>query len=75
MAVCSLPSVIGGLGLLGLPESPKFLMSQGRNAEALLAFQKIYSVNKRTSMSAFPVRIILVKVITYFVILIYSSDQ
>lgn len=56
LAVCSLPSIIGGLGLIALPESPKFLMSQGRNAEALLAFQKIYSINKRTSRNAYPVK-------------------
>ncbi|XP_011188051.1 synaptic vesicle glycoprotein 2B isoform X1 [Zeugodacus cucurbitae] len=56
LAVCSIPSVIGGLGLIALPESPKFLMSQGRNAEALLAFQKIYAVNNRTSMSAYPIK-------------------
>ncbi|XP_014096944.2 synaptic vesicle glycoprotein 2B [Bactrocera oleae] len=56
LAVSSLPSLIGGLGLIALPESPKFLMSQGRNAEALLAFQKIYSVNKRASMNAYPIK-------------------
>ncbi|XP_004529191.1 putative transporter SVOPL isoform X2 [Ceratitis capitata] len=56
LAVCSLPSLIGGLGLITLPESPKFLMSQGRNAEALHAFQKIYSANTRKPMNSYPIK-------------------
>lgn len=38
-----------------LPESPKFLMSQGRNMEALKEFQKMYAFNTRKPKNTYPV--------------------
>ncbi|XP_072949773.1 synaptic vesicle glycoprotein 2A-like [Epargyreus clarus] len=37
--------IITGLSFVPLPESPKFLMSRGRNEEALKVFQNIYRMN------------------------------
>lgn len=39
-----------------LPESPKFLMTVGRNKEALEVFQKVYTLNTGKSKEDFPVQ-------------------
>ncbi|KAL9895224.1 uncharacterized protein ACN2A1_006007 isoform 1-T1 [Glossina fuscipes fuscipes] len=54
--ICGLPSLLSGIIFLVLPESPKFLMSQGRNTEALNVFQQIYAVNRRQSKDLYPIR-------------------
>ena len=54
-AICCIPSLISGILLTLFPESPRFLMSQGRNAEALKVFQKIYAINKRKPQEQYPV--------------------
>ncbi|XP_045449325.1 synaptic vesicle glycoprotein 2B-like [Melitaea cinxia] len=41
----ALVPLLTGVAFLCLPESPKFLMSRGRNEEALEVFRKIYSMN------------------------------
>lgn len=38
-----------------MPESPKFLMSQGRNSEALQAFQKVFHINTGKPKDSYPV--------------------
>lgn len=38
-----------------LPESPKFLMAQGRNDEALEAFKAVYAANTGNSKETYPV--------------------
>ncbi|RVE42011.1 hypothetical protein evm_013339 [Chilo suppressalis] len=43
-----------GVAFLCLPESPKFLMSRGRNDEALKIFSKIYSMNTGRPAEEFP---------------------
>lgn len=43
-----------------MPESPKFLMSSGRNDEALKVFQKIYTINNGKPADTYPVSIILI---------------
>ncbi|KAH8398465.1 hypothetical protein KR215_005769, partial [Drosophila sulfurigaster] len=56
--VCALPSLISGFVLWTMPESPKFLMSQGRNAEALQMLQKIYHINTGKPKDTYPVSLI-----------------
>ncbi|KAL7023272.1 hypothetical protein ACKWTF_012542 [Chironomus riparius] len=45
LVVCSLPSIISGLAVMCLPESPKFLMSRGNNSDAMKIFIKIHRMN------------------------------
>ncbi|XP_046593937.1 synaptic vesicle glycoprotein 2A isoform X1 [Neodiprion lecontei] len=54
--VCSMPSLLACLALMYFPESPKFLMSQGRNAEAIKIFRKMYSMNTGKSPETFAVK-------------------
>ena len=43
------PGVLGGIGLYYLPESPKYLLTQNREQEALEIVQMIYRKNKNTN--------------------------
>lgn len=51
--------LLTGLAFYFLPESPKFLMSRGRNDEAIIIFQKIYSLNKGKSKDEYPIQKLL----------------
>ncbi|XP_061392164.1 uncharacterized protein LOC133327657 [Musca vetustissima] len=55
LAVCAIPSLVSGVSLSFFPESPRFLMSQGRTAEALQAFRTIYAMNKRKPKDTYPI--------------------
>lgn len=57
MFLTTLPTFIAAVGYYFLPESPKFLMTTGRNKEAMEIFQKIYSMNTGKEPDTFPVRI------------------
>ncbi|XP_012260531.2 synaptic vesicle glycoprotein 2B-like [Athalia rosae] len=54
--VCSLPALTAFLGLLHFPESPKYLMSQGKNERALKIFQKMYAMNTGNPPEMFPIK-------------------
>ncbi|XP_034489631.1 synaptic vesicle glycoprotein 2B [Drosophila innubila] len=56
VAVTALPSIVSCSLFPFFPESPKFLMSRGRNEEALEAFRFIYALNTRQSRKAFPIK-------------------
>lgn len=45
LVVCSLPGLFSFLMMLYLPESPKFLLGQGKQAEAYEVLQKMYQMN------------------------------
>ncbi|KAH8414063.1 hypothetical protein KR222_003812 [Zaprionus bogoriensis] len=55
LALTAVPSILSGFLHIFLPESPKFLMSQGHYSKALSALQRIYSVNKRKSRDSYPI--------------------
>lgn len=55
LSLCGVPSLVGLVCLSLFPESPKFLMSQGRTEEALEVFKKIYRVNSGKPANEFPV--------------------
>lgn len=42
--------------MIFLPESPKFLMTAGRNKDALNVFQKVYSKNTGKPLENYPVK-------------------
>ncbi|XP_040164600.1 synaptic vesicle glycoprotein 2B-like [Anopheles arabiensis] len=60
LLVCSIPSFIVAALLLYLPESPKFLLSQGKIDEALAIFRGIYVTNTGKSKDQYPVRELLI---------------
>uniref|UniRef100_A0A1I8M3K1 Major facilitator superfamily (MFS) profile domain-containing protein n=1 Tax=Musca domestica TaxID=7370 RepID=A0A1I8M3K1_MUSDO len=62
MAICGLPSLLSSVLLCFLPESPRFLMSKGRNSEAMEAFKRMYSMNKRKSRDLFPIKSLIEEV-------------
>lgn len=45
LVVCSLPSLLCALALLKIPESPKFVLSQGNQDETIEILQRIYRIN------------------------------
>lgn len=53
--VSAIPTLLGGVLNIFLPESPKFLMSQGRNEDALKSLRIVYAMNKRKPKSSYPV--------------------
>ncbi|XP_058797414.1 synaptic vesicle glycoprotein 2B-like [Phymastichus coffea] len=56
LMICGLPVLFGSLCIGFFPESPKFLMSQGRNQEALEVFQTIYAINTGKSSHSYPIK-------------------
>ncbi|KAH0947845.1 hypothetical protein HN011_004517 [Eciton burchellii] len=59
LGALSLPTFAIAMIILTYPESPKFLVSQGKTAEALAILQRIYAVNTGRDKSEFPVKEIL----------------
>ena len=53
--VCGIPSLVTAAALLFLPESPRYLLSQGQEQEALQVLRRIFSVNTGQPESLFPV--------------------
>ncbi|XP_045461409.1 synaptic vesicle glycoprotein 2B-like [Harmonia axyridis] len=55
----AIPSLLAAFLLYFLPESPKFLMSLGRNDEALEVFKKIYSINTGCPKETYHVKLLV----------------
>ncbi|EDW25952.1 GL14416 [Drosophila persimilis] len=58
VGVTALPSLLSSMLFPLFPESPKFLMSRGRNQEALEAFQFMYALNTRKPKDSFPFKVL-----------------
>ncbi|XP_037943089.1 synaptic vesicle glycoprotein 2C-like [Teleopsis dalmanni] len=58
VATTAIPSLISAILIVFLPESPKFLMTKGKNEEALKVFQIIYAVNTGRNKSEYPIKIL-----------------
>nr|XP_003705033.1 PREDICTED: synaptic vesicle glycoprotein 2B-like [Megachile rotundata] len=56
LSLCGVPTLFGLICLSLFPESPKFLMTQGRTEEALQVFRKIYRINHGRSADEFPIQ-------------------
>jgi VNT family MFS transporter (synaptic vesicle glycoprotein 2) len=55
LLVCAVPSLLSGIIFLFMPESPRFLMTVGRNEEALAVFKQVYTLNTGKSKADFPI--------------------
>lgn len=55
LMVCSLPSFVVGFLLFYLPESPKFLLSKGKQEKALAIFRGIFVTNTKKPAELYPV--------------------
>lgn len=60
LLVCALPSFLVAALLFMLPESPKFLLSQGRHDEALEIFKGIYRSNTGKPREDYPVKQLII---------------
>ncbi|KAF9824895.1 hypothetical protein SFRURICE_009463, partial [Spodoptera frugiperda] len=55
----ALMPLMTGMFFLCLPESPKFLMSRGRNEEAMAVFRTIYRLNTGKPAEEYPVKVLV----------------
>ncbi|CAH1175892.1 unnamed protein product [Phaedon cochleariae] len=55
VAICGIPSLMSLILLMFLPETPKYLISKGKNDEALHVFQQMYSRNTGQPNCFYPV--------------------
>ncbi|XP_023173617.2 synaptic vesicle glycoprotein 2C [Drosophila hydei] len=62
LLICGVPSLLSGVIMCVMPESPRFLMGQGRNSEALLVLQKIYQINTGQPKDNYPVKTLVLEV-------------
>ncbi|XP_043269117.1 synaptic vesicle glycoprotein 2B-like isoform X2 [Venturia canescens] len=56
LAVCAIPEVAAFIALSWFPESPRFLLSKGRDQDALEVFRRIYSLNSGKEAHTYPVK-------------------
>ena len=56
VAICGVPALIVAIALAFLPESPKYLLSKGKEFEALKVFQNVYMRNTGLYPSDYPVK-------------------
>lgn len=57
--VCNtLPSIIAVIGMFWLPESPKYLLGQGRFSESVDVLRKVYAMNSGQPKSTYPCDIV-----------------
>lgn len=55
LLIIAMPALAGSIAFMFMPESPKFLMTTGRNKKALEVFQTVYSFNTGKPPETFPV--------------------
>ncbi|CAH1176296.1 unnamed protein product [Phaedon cochleariae] len=56
LMICALPPIISGIIYFFMPESPKFLMTIGKNKHALEIFRKVYKINTGKPDHTFPIK-------------------
>lgn len=59
--IAAIPTILSLILVSLFPESPKFLMSRGRNDEALAVFQSVFSINTGRPKNEYPVIIFFLK--------------
>ncbi|XP_043523011.1 synaptic vesicle glycoprotein 2C-like isoform X1 [Frieseomelitta varia] len=60
LLICSIVPVFGLVTASTLPQSPKFLVENGRPDEALNLLRRMYAMNKRKPANTFPIKALLV---------------
>ncbi|XP_044762313.1 synaptic vesicle glycoprotein 2B-like isoform X2 [Coccinella septempunctata] len=58
LLINAVPALLSAIIFVFLPESPKFLMSMGRNSEALDVFQMMYRINTGNPIEMYPVSVL-----------------
>ncbi|XP_044761851.1 synaptic vesicle glycoprotein 2B-like isoform X2 [Coccinella septempunctata] len=61
LLVAACPSLIAGCIFLFLPESPKFLMTIGRNDEALSIMRTVYKINTGKPGDTYPIKSLILE--------------
>ncbi|XP_022908745.2 synaptic vesicle glycoprotein 2C-like isoform X1 [Onthophagus taurus] len=56
LMISSFPCIISSIGHFFIPENPKYLMTAGKNEEALRVFQKVFCLNTGKSPENYPVK-------------------
>ncbi|XP_060524318.1 uncharacterized protein LOC132700796 [Cylas formicarius] len=56
MFICACVPLTSGVAFMFLPESPKFLMTTGKNEKALAVFRKIYRINTGNPEETYPIK-------------------
>lgn len=56
LSLCGVSTLVGVICLAFFPESPKFLMTQNHNEDALKIFKKIYNINTGLPEDNYPIR-------------------
>ncbi|XP_023020628.1 putative transporter SVOPL [Leptinotarsa decemlineata] len=71
--ICAIPTITSGLIYFFVPESPKFLMTLGRNEEALNIFRKVYRINTGNAEDTFPINCLVKE--TYYEVADITQKQ
>jgi len=75
VVLCALPSFLVAVGLSFLPESPKFLLSKGKEAQALQVFKKMYTVNTGNAKKTYPISRISLEMVSPHIVTKSSSNS
>jgi len=67
LSLCGISTLMGTICISFFPESPKFLMTQNRNEDALEVFKKIYSINTGLPKNNYPVLMVIIQFIEEFI--------
>ncbi|KAJ8942879.1 hypothetical protein NQ318_007657 [Aromia moschata] len=59
LLICASAPILSGVAFIFIPESPKFLMSAGRNQEALEVFKKVYKINTGKRLETYPIECLM----------------
>lgn len=60
LLICAIVPILGLVTASTLPQSPKFLVENGRPDEALKLVRRMYSINKKKPANTFPIKALLV---------------
>uniref|UniRef100_A0A1A9VEM9 Major facilitator superfamily (MFS) profile domain-containing protein n=1 Tax=Glossina austeni TaxID=7395 RepID=A0A1A9VEM9_GLOAU len=59
LLITAVVPLLGGVLHIFCPQSPKYLMSQGRNSEALKSIAIAYAINRRSTIESYPIKLLV----------------